>query len=45
MVGWVGRLILVDDVDEGRAIGEGEDVGGEGEAGEKGEEEFHVIRR
>ena len=34
-------LVLVDDVDEAGAVGEGEDVGREGEAGEEGEEEFH----
>jgi hypothetical protein len=42
MVGWVGRLVLVNDVDEGRAVGEGEDVGREGETSEEGEEEFHI---
>ena len=37
------KLVLVDDVDEGRAVGEGEDVGGQGETGEEGEEEFHGL--
>ena len=37
------RLKLVDDVDEAGAVGEGEDVGREGEAGEEGEEEFHGL--
>jgi hypothetical protein len=43
MVGWVGRLVLVDDVDEAGAVGEGEDVGREGETNKEGEEEFHVV--
>ena len=43
MVGWVGRLVLVDDVDEAGAVGESEDVGGQGETGEEGEEEFHGL--
>ena len=43
-VGWfMGRLVLVDDVDEAGAVGKGEDVGRKGEAGEEGEEEFHVV--
>ena len=39
----MGRLVLVDDVDEAGAVGEGEDVGREGETGEEGEEEFHWV--
>jgi hypothetical protein len=39
---WVGRLVLVDDVDEAGAVGEGEDVGGQGDSREEGEEEFHI---
>ena len=39
----MGRLVLVDDVDEAWAVGEGEDVGRKGETGEEGEEEFHVV--
>ena len=41
MVGWVGRLVLIDDVDEAGAVGEGEDVGGQCKTGEEGDEEFH----
>jgi len=41
MACWVGRLVLVDDVDEAGAVGEGEDVGGQGKTSEEGEEEFH----
>ena len=40
-VGWVGRLVLVNDVDEAGAVGEGEDVGGQGDSRKEGEEEFH----
>ena len=36
-------LVLVDDVDEARAVGEGEDVGGQCKTGEEGEEEFHGL--
>ena len=36
-------LVLVNDVDEGRAVGEGEDVGGQGDSREEGEEEFHGL--
>ena len=39
----MGRLVLINDVDEAGAVGEGEDVGREGETGEEGEEEFHVV--
>ena len=28
---------------KGRAVGEGEDVGGQGKTGEEGEEEFHGL--
>ena len=38
-------LVLVDDVDEAGAVGEGEDVGRKGKTGEEGEEEFHGVRR
>ena len=36
-------LVLVNDVDEGRAVGEGEDVRREGKTSEEGEEEFHGL--
>jgi hypothetical protein len=35
-------LELVNDVDEAGAVGEGEDVGGQGDSREEGEEEFHI---
>ena len=35
-------LVLVNDVDEAGAVGEGEDVGGQGDSREEGEEEFHI---
>ena len=36
-------LVLVNDVDEGRAVGEGEDVRRKGDSREEGEEEFHGL--
>ena len=36
-------LVLINDVDEGRAVGEGEDVGGQSDSREEGEEEFHGL--
>ena len=36
-------LVLVNDVDEAGAVGEGEDVGGQGKTGEEGEDEFHGL--
>ena len=43
---WLGgelELRVIDDLDEGRAVSEGEDVGRQGEAGEEGEDEFHGV--
>ena len=37
------RLVLVDDVDEAGAVGEGEDVGGQSDSRKEGEEEFHGL--
>ena len=36
-------LVLVNDVDEAGAVGEGEDVGGQRKTGEEGEKEFHGL--
>jgi len=37
-----GKLIVIQDVNQARAIGQSKDVDGQREASEEGEEEFHV---